>query len=376
MPPRTFDLEFGSPSTRTRLWIGRRGWAEASASLADWIADRALFVVTTPRVWSLHGEGLGSTLSRARRLTVLEVPDGESAKSLGVAGDLWRRMMAAGGKRDSRLMTFGGGSVGDLGGFVAACFLRGIEYAQAPTTLLAQVDASIGGKTGLDLPEAKNSVGAFHAPRWVISDTGWLATLEARELRSGWVEALKAAILFDADLFSDLERIQPWKRPPGGDELDGLLGRCAAHKIAVVRQDPLEVGARRLLNLGHTLGHALETALDYQGLRHGEAVAYGILFVLRLAVARGMEPGQADRVAGILSDLQLPPLPVLDGRGILDLMARDKKATERDLRWVLPRRIGEATVEGVRPDHVAQALRAFLVDPWSPAARSDRAPDL
>jgi 3-dehydroquinate synthase len=350
--------------------------AQAAAGVGDWLADRAVFVVTTPRVWSLHGQSLAATLSRARRVAVLEVPDGESAKTLAVAGDLWRRMIAAGGKRDSRVLTFGGGSVGDLGGFVAACFLRGIEYAQAPTTLLAQVDASIGGKTGLDLPESKNCVGAFHPPRWVISDTRWLATLDAREVRCGWVEALKAAILFDADLFYELERCQPWRRAAGGSALDALLNRCAAHKIAVVREDPLETATRRLLNLGHTLGHSLETALGYEGLRHGEAVAYGILFVLRLAVDRGMEQEQADRVARVLASFELPPLPVLEAARLLDLAARDKKATEQQLRWIVPTRIGAAREQAIDRQDLAEPLRAFLDHPWAALERSQRPADL
>jgi len=376
MPVDTVDLEFGAAPGSARHWIGSGASAQACASVGDWLADRTAFVVTAARVWSLHRESLGPTLARARRVTLLEVPEGEAAKSLSIAADLWRRMIVAGGKRDSRLLTFGGGSVGDLGGFVAAGFLRGIEYAQAATTLLAQVDASIGGKTGIDLPEAKNCVGAFHLPRWVISDTDWLQTLEPRELRSGWVEAVKAAILFDAELFSRLERATPWNRPAGGAGFDALVTRCAAHKIAIVREDPLEVGARRLLNLGHTLGHALETALGYEGLRHGEAVAYGILFVLRLAVERGLDPAAADRIARVLAGFQLPPLPVVGARQLLELMARDKKATEGQLRWILPKRIGEAAVQSVGLDDIAARLRAFLVDPWTAAAPARQVSDL
>ena len=183
-------LELSHPSGVTRLASGPGALAATAAETGDWLADRTVFVVTSPTVRELHGGLLETTLAPARRTTVLEVPDGEVAKELAEAERLWRDMLAAGGKRDSRVVAFGGGSVGDLAGFVAGGFLRGVEVVQVPTTLLAQVDASVGGKTGVNLPGAKNSVGLFHHPRAVVADTRVLATLPAAEIRSGLAEVI------------------------------------------------------------------------------------------------------------------------------------------------------------------------------------------
>jgi len=170
-------LSLRHPTGATRIAVGAGAFAEALPELGDWLAGRTAFVVTTPRVMALHGGVVGALGPLAGRLVVLEVEEGEAAKNLARAGALWERLLAEGGKRDSRILAFGGGSVGDLAGFVAASFLRGVEIAQLPTTVLAQVDASIGGKTAIDMPAAKNSVGAFHHPEWVISDAAWLRTL-------------------------------------------------------------------------------------------------------------------------------------------------------------------------------------------------------
>src|SRR5687768_2900001 len=183
--PSAVPLALRHPRGTTRLLLGEGALAAAAAPLGEWLAGRRAFLLTTPRVWGLHGGSLGPLLAPATAVHRLEVPEGEAAKSLAETGRLWSAMLAAGGKRDSRLLAFGGGSVGDLGGFVAGAFLRGIACAQLPTTLLAQVDAAIGGKTAIDLPEAKNSVGAFHHPFAVVADTRWLATLDARQRRAG-----------------------------------------------------------------------------------------------------------------------------------------------------------------------------------------------
>src|ERR1700681_223336 len=208
MSPSTDDisrLTLSHPDGVTPVLIGEGALAAAQPELAAWLAGRTAFVVTTARVLALHGDRL-SPLSRcATRWVILEVEDGEGAKSVGSAERLWNEMLAAGGKRDSRLLAFGGGCVGDLGGFAAGCFLRGIEFVQLPTTLLAQVDASIGGKTGVDLADGKNTVGPFHPPRWVVADTGVLPSLPREELRSGMVEVVKMGALLDPDLFVLLE---------------------------------------------------------------------------------------------------------------------------------------------------------------------------
>ena len=275
-------------------------------------------------------------------------------------------MLAAGGKRDSRLLAFGGGSVGDLGGFAAGCFLRGIEFVQVPTTLLAQVDAAVGGKTGVDLPGGKNTVGLFHHPRWVVSDTSVLATLPREELRSGMVEVVKMVALLDPDLFVRLEERMETLLAGDPAALGPVVTAAAAAKIGVVERDPTEQGDRRLLNFGHTLGHAIEAACGYIGLRHGEAVGYGILFALRLALSRGLDRRTAERIHALILRLGLPPLPELDPETLLAAMARDKKALESGLVWVLPRTLGEGWMaNGVPSQEVQAELRTFLRHPFT-----------
>jgi len=273
-------------------------------------------------------------------------------------------MLAAGGKRDSRLIAFGGGSVGDLGGFAAGCFLRGIDFTQIPTTLLAQVDAAIGGKTGVDLPGGKNTVGLFHHPWMVACDTSLLPTLPREELRSGLVEVIKMAALLDPDLFDRVERQLETLLDGDPAALGPVVAAAAAAKIAVVERDPTEQGDRRLLNFGHTLGHAIEASCRYSGLRHGEAVGYGILFALRLALRRGLAKDAAARIYTLIHRLGLPPLPALDPGDLMAAMARDKKARESGLVWVLPHALGEGRmVGGIPNEEVLAGLRDFLADP-------------
>ncbi|HEX9670789.1 MAG TPA: 3-dehydroquinate synthase family protein [Thermoanaerobaculia bacterium] len=375
MPTSFHRLALRHPAGETPVLVGSGALAKGAGELATWLAGRTVFLLSTPRVLDLHGTRLEPLWRAAGRWDVLAVEEGEAAKTPATAERLWSEMIAAGGKRDSRLLAFGGGSAGDLGGFVAGCFLRGIAYAQLPTTLLAQVDAALGGKTGVDLPGGKNTVGLFHHPDFVLADTAVLATLPRAELCSGLVEVVKMGALLDAGLFAavetDLDRLL------AGDSaaLTPVVARAAAAKIGVVERDPAERDERRLLNYGHTLGHAIEAALGYAGLRHGEAVAYGILFALRLAerldgAAVGAPPLPAEaaaRTRALLARLGLPPLPPLDPDVLLPLLARDKKAREDGLAWVLPAALGSGRiVEEVPPEEVRGALVPFLADPFAP----------
>lgn len=325
-------------------------------------------MLSTPRLRKLHGGALRTIEDLAGRAVPLEVEDGEGAKQVSRAERLWQEMLAAGGKRDSRLLTFGGGSVGDLGGFVAGCFLRGIDYAQVPTTLLAQVDAAVGGKTAVDLPGGKNTVGLFHHPRWVLSDTALLTTLPRGELRSGLVEVVKMAALLDLRLLDRVEANLGELLGGDAEALAPVVAAAAAAKCAVVERDPAEGDWRRILNFGHTLGHAVESALAYRHLRHGEAVAYGMLFASRLAAKLrrpGFDPGLGERLRRLLRRFELPTLPALDAAELQQLMSGDKKATEEGLVWVLPRALGDGEmVAGVGAGEVAEVLAAFLEDPW------------
>jgi 3-dehydroquinate synthase len=345
----------------TPILVGRGALQQAARELEDWLADRRVFVVTSPRVRQLQGRAIERFVGGAAVTQILEVAEGEAAKSLQTAEGLWRRMLVDQGKRDSRLVAFGGGSVGDLAGFVAGAFLRGVEYVHVPTTLLAQVDASIGGKTGVNLPEAKNSVGLLYHPRATVCDTELLTTLPVRELRSGLFEIVKIAVVSDADLFRRLED-DLGSLMSGDPELLGeVVGAAAAAKIRIVERDPTELGQRKLLNFGHTLAHALEAALSYEELRHGEAVGYGMLFALELAVERGLLEGEAERVRRLVGGLGLPSLPFLSPEGVFLRLQRDKKSRESGLIWVLPVAIGEgAFFSDFTPTEIAAKVADFL----------------
>jgi 3-dehydroquinate synthase len=354
------------PAGETWHLLGPGALTAAAAEIAAFLAGRTAFVVSTPRVLGLQGHRLAPLAGAAARWEVLEVPEGEEAKTLAVAEGLWRAMAARGGKRDSRVLAFGGGSVGDLAGFVAGAFLRGVGWLQVPTTLLAQVDAAIGGKTAVDLPETKNAVGLFHHPAGVVGETGLLATLPPEERRSGLVEVIKVAVAFDRNLLEQVETTLPSLLAGEEEPLAAAASRAARLKARAVEADPAEAGPRRLLNLGHTLGHALEVALGYRRLRHGEAVAYGLLFALRLAGRRDLAPGEAGRVRRLLGRLGLPPLPRLPAAEVIAAIARDKKAREGGVAWILPRRLGHVVVvEGIGDDEVREEVGAFLDDPWA-----------
>ena len=361
-PPTRLQLRH--PRGVCHLTVGVDSLAAEQTAIDDWIKGRRVFLVTSPRVADLYASEVLERLGAATRVTTLSVPEGEEAKSLSVAGDLWKRLLEAGGKRDSRLVTLGGGSVGDLGGFVAGCFLRGIEYIQLPTTLLAQVDASIGGKTAIDLPEAKNSVGLFHHPSRVLIDTRWLGSLPRSEVRSGLFEVIKMAFLLDPEL---LERVEKGLERLLAGEAEAwvpVVSAAAAAKVGVVERDPEEADERRLLNFGHTLAHALETALGYSNLRHGEAVGWGLRLALRLSVSRELEEGEAQRLERLIERIGLPVLPrlpALEVDNLMDLMRRDKKAREGGISWVLASSIGRgAIVSGIEDEEVRSELASLM----------------
>ncbi len=362
-PSARFELRH--PTGSTPIWIGHGALGDAAVELAAWARGRALFVVSTPRVMGLHGERLAALRAAAARSEVFEVAEGEPAKTLATAGELWNRLLAAGGRRDSRIVAFGGGSVGDLAGFVAGAYLRGVEVGQLPTTLLAQVDAAIGGKTGIDLPAAKNAVGLFHHPAFVVGDTGLLSTLPRGELRSGLAEVVKMAVLLDAELFALVERDLERLLAGDGEALAPVVAAAARAKVKVVERDPAEHGERQLLNFGHTLGHALESVAAYRGLRHGEAVAYGMLFAVRLALRRDLDPVPAGRLAALVRRFELPPLPDLAIADLMAAMGRDKKACEAGLAWVLPAALGHGKIGVAVPvSEVEAELGSFLASPF------------
>lgn len=344
------------------------------ARSGDWLAALGVgprvLVVTDRRVAGLFSETVQESLRRAGlEPAVAVIPPGERSKSLKQAARLYEAALQAGLDRRSCVVALGGGVVGDLAGFVAATYMRGIPLAQLPTTLLAQVDSSVGGKTGVDLPQGKNLVGAFHQPCLVVADVHTLATLPPREVRAGLAEVIKYGLILDADLFADLERqFQASRRVAVGSSANGLLyaprralpwsavsfwvQRSCEWKGAVVKEDPQESGRRAILNFGHTFGHALEARLGYRRLRHGEAVAIGMVTASRLSQRLGLLPAEeVERLENLLALAGLPTglPPGLAPDDLLASMQHDKKAAQGRLRFVLLRRLGEAFVTAEVP---------------------------
>ena len=323
--------------------------------LAAHARGRHVLLVSDSNVAPLYAAAVAGALRQARpALSVAThvMPAGEAHKTLASFGQVIDALAALGASRDATVYALGGGVVGDLAGFAAACWMRGIDCVQLPTTLLSMVDSSVGGKTAVDIPQGKNLVGAFHPPRAVIADTGALRTLPPRELRAGLAEVVKYGALGDPLFFEWLES----ERAPllAGDDraLAEAIARSCGHKAAIVERDPLERGERALLNLGHTFGHAIEAEQGYAGadrdaLNHGEAVAVGMVLAARLSAMLGMAPeSDTERLRSLLRAYGLPVdvPPGLAPAELLGRMRLDKKNLAGRLRLVLWRGIGKAEV--------------------------------
>jgi 3-dehydroquinate synthase len=326
-------------------------------------AERA-FVVTDAEVARRYLEPLMRGLARRGLACVhLGVPEGEEAKSLQTMTALQRQLATQEAHRDDLVVALGGGAVGDLAGFVAATYMRGVPFVQVPTTLTAQVDAAIGGKTAVNLPEGKNLVGAFHQPVAVLADTSTLATLPERDYRSGLAEVAKYALTLDLELLEGLERdpAPVLAREPAA--LERLVARCVRAKAGVVGEDERDTGRRLILNYGHTLGHALERLDAFAGRSHGEAVAVGMMFAARVAEARGTAAaGLASRHARLLASLGLDAAGLLpSAEEILRAMRMDKKYRE-GMRFVLLEDVGRpVVVNSVPQDLLRKALEEMAI---------------
>jgi len=288
------------------------------------------------------------------------LPDGEAQKTLANWQFLIEQLVALGAQRDATVVALGGGVIGDLAGFAAAAYMRGIRVVQVPTTLLAQVDAAVGGKTGVNLDAGKNLVGAFHAPHGVIVDIDTLSTLDERDYRAGLAEVVKYGAIRDPGFFAWLEQEAEALNARLPDALMEAVFRSVENKAQVVAADEREAGERALLNFGHTFGHALETATAYQRFRHGEAVAVGMCLAARLSEHLGLAPvGTHDRLQALLDRLGLATsLPGdLDPERLLNLMRLDKKNAADQIRLVLLKDIGQAFVTPCPSDDIREVLR-------------------
>jgi 3-dehydroquinate synthase len=319
-------------------------------------------VVTQSRVLRLHGARLEAGLRRGGlEAEILTMPAGERDKSLATVSRLYDRLVAKSFTREDGIVAFGGGTVGDTAGFVAATFLRGVDYVQVPTTLLAQIDSSIGAKVGVNHPRAKNLIGAIYRPRAVVLDPRLLSTLPPRELRSGLFELLKYGFIGVPRL---LERMEAKSLERDRPALVRSIADGVRRKLAVTREDESERGLRRILNFGHTIGHGLEAAGEYRKLTHGEAVGWGMVGAIRLAERRGrLSARLAARFEEAVRNVgPLPSVRGLSRRRVLDAVGRDKKIGARGLRFILPIGVGRVeVVEGFPMDEVAWAVASLGV---------------
>lgn len=337
-PSAVYNVEIGAGLLSS---VGERVDALLEGGLRS--GKQRAFVVSSPEILRLWGKDLFSGFPSEP--TMLTVPSGEAHKRLPTVERLAEEMAETGADRDSILIAFGGGVIGDMAGFLAAMYMRGIRYVQVPTTLLAQVDSSIGGKTGVNLAAGKNLAGAFHHPLAVYADTATLTTLPPAELRAGLQESIKAGIIRDPELFEFLEQEQQSVLSADLSTLARVVADSVRVKADVVGADERESGVRMILNLGHTLGHAIEAATKYEQLLHGEAVAWGMLAAIRIAATRSLigmaEHDRMDRLIRAYGPMQAFHA---DAEQLVALTAKDKKNRSGARSFVLPTRIGSATV--------------------------------
>jgi 3-dehydroquinate synthase len=325
------------------------------------LSDAPLFVLSSPRVWKHARAAVTRALGTPARNPIL-FDDREAKKNLATVERLCRELLRAGADRRSVLIAVGGGVVGDVVGYVAASYLRGVRVVHIPTTVVAMADSAIGGKTGVNLPEGKNQVGAFFPPCLVLADTDLLRSLPPREYRSGLYEIVKCGIIGDPELFRYLENNFDAVAARNTAALEYAVWRAAALKAHVVARDEKDSGLREILNFGHTFGHALETFTRYRRFLHGEAVGWGILCAAQLAAEFGiLSARDADRIAISIARVgPLPPWPAVSAARLIEIMRADKKSRGGKLRFVLPTRIGHAeTVERVPEALVARVLDAI-----------------
>ena len=348
---RTVDVGGETPYS---IAIGP-GLLADGAALARHVRGRHVLLVSDSIVAPLYAGIVREALHAASpdlAIGTFILPAGEESKTLAHFGHAIEALATLGATRDACVIALGGGVVGDLAGFAAACWMRGVDCVQVPTTLLSMVDSSVGGKTAVDIPQGKNLVGAFHPPRAVFADTAALATLPPRELRAGLAEVIKYGAIRDARFFQWLEQEREALLAMDGEALALAIAASCEHKAEIVARDPLEKGERALLNFGHTFGHAIETEQGYGGvgndnLNHGEAVAVGMVLAARLSADLGMAPaGDTDRLETALRDYGLPTqIPAgLAPEALLARMRLDKKNLAGRLRLVLWRGLGQAEV--------------------------------
>jgi 3-dehydroquinate synthase len=351
-------LDVTSERGTYKVVIGSGASTRLAALLAEQAIDSHRLVVSAPPIWRLQGTRLEHIIGPKERPTL--IPDGERAKTLATVSRIYDACVRRSLDRSSAIIAFGGGVVGDVAGFAAATYLRGIRLVQVPTTLLAQVDSSIGGKVGVNLTSGKNLVGSFHSPSLVVCDPDVLGSLGRREFRAGLYEVVKYGVISSPALFDRVATNLTAIFNRDGAMLSPLVAECCRIKAQVVMADEREAGLRRILNFGHTVGHALEAVTEYRRFRHGEAIAYGMLAAARLSFTRGlMTNDDVSRLATVIREMgPLPPVADLRSSEALDVIGRDKKVVAGRLHFVLARGIGGTEiVADVQPKEITAAMK-------------------
>jgi len=334
---RTITVDLGDRSYPIVIGDGLLGTFE----LAPHLAGNDCLVVSNETVAPLYLDKLLGNLGSCS-VESLSLPDGESFKTLETVSIILDKLVAARANRDTTVVALGGGVVGDITGFAAACYMRGVAFVQVPTTLLAQVDSSVGGKTGINHSQGKNLIGAFHQPNIVLIDTDTLETLPDRELKAGLAEVIKYGAIADAAFFDWLEENMPDLLRKNPAALAYAIGKSCELKAEVVAEDEREAGRRAILNFGHTFGHAIEHCQGYGEWLHGEAVAAGMAMAAELS---GLDAPDLDRLRGLIDAADLPAKPPAVGaQEMLTAMGMDKKVVQKQLRFVLLRKLGEAVI--------------------------------
>jgi 3-dehydroquinate synthase len=357
---RTVNVSLGSRSYP--IFIGGKILADLGGHCARLQLGRRCAIISDDHVAPLYAAKAAASLRKAGFESLLvTVPAGETSKCLKTFQTCCDRLAGHRLERKSFIVALGGGVVGDLAGFAAAAYLRGIAFVQVPTSLLAQVDSSVGGKVGVNLPAGKNLVGAFHQPRLVLCDLATLRTLPPREFRAGLGEVIKYGVIYDAALFARLERDLPKLLRRDAGALAEVIARCCEIKAEVVRQDETETGLRAILNFGHTIGHAIEAIAGYGKYLHGEAISIGQVAAAKLSVrAAGLPVEEAERIESLLARAGLPVAIKLSPRrqaALIQAMQLDKKVSDGQIRFVLARRLGQVeSGRKIAPEWIGEAL--------------------
>jgi len=341
------------------IWVGRNVLNQLGRVLRGYDLTPKVMIITNPVVNAHYGRMVREILEKSDLLVALTVvPDGEEYKSLKWASKLYDKLLDHKLDRYSIIVALGGGVIGDLAGFVAATFMRGIPYVQVPTTLLAQVDSSVGGKVAVNHPKAKNMIGAFWQPKFVLVDLEVLRTLPGRELRAGLAEVVKYGVIRDRDLFEFIEENIDGIRALDLGGVEEVVARSCGIKAEVVTQDEREEGLRAILNYGHTIGHAIEALTDYKVYRHGEAISVGMVCSAKISCKMGiLDDSQARRQLELLRKVGLPTcMKGLKPKNVLEALSRDKKVRAGKVRFVLAENIGQVVIRDDVPLEIIEEV--------------------